>query len=327
MIKKEIAHGGFASLVKRALELGIKVKFYPGRFSLVKFYLGEDVIFSRMGIIPLSVHPARLVVNKDLTKTILGLMDIRTPKGIVASSYGEAINLIRKEKIKYPFIAKPIDGTCAKGVTWNVRSKKELKTAVRLINSREIRKWLRSDKFLIEEMYIGDEYRVLVFDGEVISCVKKIPATIVGDGISTIQELVNIFNKKRKKGFEIKIDKVAKKTLSKNNLTLNSILIKNTKLKLRDNLNMSDGGRAIESTNKMSAFLKKTCVKSIQASGLSWGGVDLMTNNLSSKKNYVILEINSNPFYNMSESPLVEGAGIDVSGKILKNLFPKLKIK
>ncbi|MEK7598116.1 MAG: hypothetical protein AAB487_00060 [Patescibacteria group bacterium] len=328
MAKKKIFHGGFASLVKRALELGIKVKFYPDQFSLVKFSLGEDFIFSKKGVIPLSVHPARLIVNKDLTKTLLGLIDIRTPRGIVASSCDEATKLIRKEKIKYPLIAKPIDGTRAKGVTWNIRSKKEMEKAIRFINSRRIRKWSRSSKFLIEEMYVGDEYRVLVFDGEVLSCVKKVPATIVGDGISTIQELTNIFNKKREKGFEIKIDRVVKKTLSENNLALGSVLVRDARLKLRDNLNMSDGGRAIESTNEMSAFLKKTCVKSVQAAGLLWGGVDLMTNKLSSKGGgYVILEINSNPFYNMNERPLVEGIGIDVSEKILKYLFPKLKIK
>lgn len=328
MIKKKIAHGGFASLVKRASELGVKVKFYPELFSLVKFSLGEDCVFTRKGTIPLPVHPSRMIVNKDLTKALLGLIGIRTPRGIVAENYTEAMKLIRQAKIKYPLIAKPIDGTRAKGVTWNIRSKKELERAVRLISSPKVKKWSQSDKFLVEEMYIGDEYRVLVFDGEVISCVKKVPATIVGDGESTIQECVDSFNKKRKKGFEIAIDKIVKKTLSENNLTLKSVLAKDARLKLRDNLNMSDGGRAIESTDEMSVFLKKTCVKAVQAAGLLWGGVDLMTNKLSSKKGeYVILEINSNPFYNMNERPLVEGDGVDVSAKILKHLFPKLKIK
>lgn len=43
------------------------------------------------------------------------------------------------------------------------------------------------------------------------------------------------------------------------------------------------------------------------------------------KTRYVILEINSNPYYNMNEKPLVEGKGVDISWIFLKKMFPRLK--
>ncbi len=49
-------------------------------------------------------------------------------------------------------------------------------------------------RFLVEEMLVSNEYRVLMLDGEVISCVQKIPAGITSDGISTIKKLVHDFN-------------------------------------------------------------------------------------------------------------------------------------
>jgi cyanophycin synthetase len=178
----------------------------------------------------------------------------------------------------------------------------------------------------VEEMYIGDEYRVLIFNDKVVSCVKKVPATIVGNGQSTIKELVKTFDKTRAKGFEIKLDKTALKTITENNFKLDSVLPDKHVLKLRNNLNMSDGGRSIECTKEMSSRLKDICIKATAMAGLTYGGLDLMTKNLATTKDdYVILEINPNPFYNMHEKPLVEGVGVDVSKLILQYLFPSLK--
>lgn len=155
---------------------------------------------------------------------------------------------------------------------------------------------------------------------------QKVPASVVGDGYSTIKKLIENFNKTRMKGFEIKMDAVAKNTLKKNKLTLNSVLPRNVALKFRYNLNMSDGGRCIDYTNKISKHFKNICEESIEALGLTYGGIDFMTKDINDKNSkYVILEVNPNPYYNMHEKPLVEGKGIDVSFKILKNLFPNLK--
>lgn len=321
---KKLEHGGIKSLIKRAVELGIKINFLLGGYPLIKLASKEKTVFIRKGTIPLERRMGDMTRNKNLTKTILKEIGIKTPQGIVATSFNEALVLAKKNNLFYPLIVKPLDGSLAAGVTWNICSKNEIRKAVKLLEKSK--SFQKSKKFLVEKMFIGDEFRILVLNKKIVSCVKKIPASIIGDGLSTIKKLIEDFNKTRLKGFEIKIDAIAKKTLKKNKLALDSILPKKFNLKLRNNLNMSDGGRCVEYTEKMNSRFKKICEDSIEALGLTYGGIDLMTTDITSEKSpYVILEVNPNPYYNMHEKPLVEGKGIDVSYKILKILFPKLK--
>ena len=320
---KKIKHGGFRSFIKKAVELGIDVEIISKEPVLLKLEYKKKFIFVSKNNLPIQRRMGNFTRNKETTKLLMEKIGIRTPRGIVSESYKEALPLIRRKHLSYPLIAKPLDGSLARGVTWDVKSLSELKKAISFFDKTKSNK---KSKFLVEEMYIGDEFRILVFNGEIVSCVKKVPATIIGDGKSTIKDIIKAFDKKRIKGFEIKLDKIARKTLLSNKLTTNSILPAGYALKLRNNLNMSDGGRCIECTTEMSNHLKKICLQAISAAGLNYGGIDLITKNIATSKNdYVILEINPNPFYNMHEKPLVEGRGVDVSKKILKYLFPNLK--
>lgn len=320
---QKIKHGGFRSFIKKAVELGVDIKIFPAEPLLLKLEHKGKIVFARKGQLPIQKRMGNFTRNKNFTKFLLENMGIRTPRGIVAKNHQEALPLIKKARLSYPLIVKPLDGSLARGVSWNIQTLPELKKAVSFF---EKTKSSKKSQFLVEEMYIGDEFRILVFNGQIVSCVKKVPATIVGNGKSTIKELVKNFDKTRAKGFEIKLDKTALRTISQNNFTLNSVLPADYVLKLRNNLNMSDGGRSIECTKEMSSYLKKICLQAMDAAGLYYGGIDLLTKNLATGKNdYVILEINPNPFYNMHEKPLVEGKGVDVSRKILCYLFPSLK--
>lgn len=323
MIKK-IGHGGIKSLVKKAIQLGITVQFFLCEQPLIKFKLKGKSVFIRKGTIPMERRMGDMTRNKNLTKILLREIGIKTPHGIIATSFKEALSLIKKNNLSYPLIVKPLDGSLAKGVTWDIQFKNELGKAISILEkNKSLNKYRR---FMVEEMFIGDEFRILVVNKRVISCVKKIPASILGDGHSTIKKLIASFNKTRLKGFKIKIDNIVEETLKKNKLTLESVLPNNFNLKLRNNLNMSDGGRSIECTDEMAKYFKQICENAIEILGLTFGGIDFMTKNISNKKSpYVILEVNPNPFYNMHEKPLVEGNGVDVSYEILKNIFPKLK--
>ena len=321
---QSVKHGGFKSFLKRAEELGVAIELIQHeQIPILKLSHKERSFFCYKRNMPLIRRMGNLTKNKVITKLILNSVGIKTPQGIVAVSSEEALQEIGQKKLRYPLIAKPVDGSLARGVTWNISSKKEVAEAVdHALSAYGHRKGI---KILVEEMFVGNEYRVLVFNGKVLSCVEKIPAGVTGDGKTELQKLIKNFNHTRRHGFEIKLDATARETITQAGYTLQTILPKNFFFKLRNNLNMSDGGRSIERTHLMSEELKKICVRAIETVGLTYGGLDLITNQLSAKNPfYVILEINPNPYYNMHEKPLVEGVGIDVSLTILQDLFPTL---
>lgn len=321
---KKVKHGGFKSFLSRAKELGIKIEILEHeQIPVLKLSHRDKVFFCYKRNMPILRRMGNLTKNKVITKMVLESVGIRTPRGIVATSSAQAVSEIRKKKLRYPLIAKPVDGSLAKGVTWNIVTEQEVAKAVdHALAAYGSRKGI---KIIVEEMFVGNEYRVLVFNGKVLSCVEKVPAGVIGDGKSTLQELINRFNKTRRHGFEIKLDKTAQDTIRQAGHTLKTVIPKGAFFKFRNNLNMSDGGRSIDRTKKMSLYLKEACVRAVEAIGLTYGGLDLITNHLEAKNpSYVILEINPNPFYNMHEKPLVEGLGTDVSETILRHLFPKL---
>ncbi len=321
---KGIRHGGFKSFLRRAQELGIGLELVEHEHTpILKLTYKRRSLFCYKRNMPIFRRMGNLTKNKVITKLVLESVGIRTPKGVVATSLEATLAGIRKEKLRYPLIVKPVDGSLAKGVTWNIRSEKALAAAVQHSLSAYGKR--EGVKVLIEEMFIGNEFRVLVFNGRVLSCVEKIAAGVTGDGASSIEQLVHAFNRTRRQGFKLRLDSVALQSLREAGYTLETVLPAGRFFPFRHNLNMSDGGRSIDRTREMSPELKSVCVRAIEAVGLTYGGLDLITKNIEAKRPaYVILEVNPNPFYNMHEKPLVEGPGVDVSHVILKSLFPAL---
>jgi len=326
---KKIKHGGFRSLVKRALDLDIDVELVSAENKITRFTYKDTSFFIRGKNVPAYRRMGEMTKNKVVTKLVLESFGIQTPKGFEALSLTEAKQLIKENNLIYPIILKPSAGTRGLGVTWNIHTDDDLEKAIAYFEYAIKQHPILASKsktFLVEEMFQGHEYRVLVLDGKVVSCVEKIPASIIGDGKSDLRKLIRLFNQTRLPGFTIHIDKTVKETLTKNHLSFKSILPKNNVLRLRNNLNMSDGGRSIDVTDKLHPKLKKICIKATESIGLTYGGVDLMVDDiLDQKTRYVILEINSNPYYNMNEKPLVEGKGVDISWLFLKKMFPSLE--
>ncbi|KKU55246.1 MAG: Cyanophycin synthetase [Candidatus Moranbacteria bacterium GW2011_GWE2_47_10] len=323
---QDIKHGGFRSFIGKALEIGVRVEVHGEFGKLLKLSHGEESLYCLEGSIPVSKRLGNYTRNKELTKIILGDAGISVPRGILAESLEEAEGKIEEHGLGFPLIVKPLDGTVARGVTWDINSKEELEKAVGFFKEAQTQYGYKND-FLVEQMALGDEYRVLIFDGKVVSCVKKVPASVEGDGIHTVAELIDSFNKGRLEGFGIRIDDVVRKTLDSKGLSLETVPEKGQVLKLRNNLNMSDGGRSIDCMEEMHPYFKDISERAAKLLGLTYGGLDLITADISDEhEKYVILEINPNPYYNMNEKPLVEGKGVDFSLILLKNIFPKLAL-
>jgi hypothetical protein len=82
-----------------------------------------------------------------------------------------------------PCVLKPPSASGGSGVTCGIRSPKDLRSAARFAGRF-------AHTFLIERQLEGSVYRVLVLDGAALDVVRREPPGIVGDGTSTIADLM-----------------------------------------------------------------------------------------------------------------------------------------
>ena len=95
---------------------------------------------------------------------------------------------------RYPVVAKAVSGSGALNVYVNIENEVELDWALGMLRSAGV------EDFLVESQLTGRLYRIQVFDGDIVGVVHKHPGIVVGDGVSTIRELVRADDSARAAG-------------------------------------------------------------------------------------------------------------------------------
>ncbi len=197
------------------------------------------------------------------------------------------------EEIGLPVIVKPNSGSQGTGVAL-VCNKTEFYSAMRNIFSY--------DRIAIVQKPVrGKDYRVVVLDDKIISAYERVPLNIIGDGKSTIKELLYIKQQNfvaSSRDTIIKMDDLRiQNKLKHQNLNFDNIPSLNQKIFLLDNANLSSGGDSIDVTENVHPKFKALAIKLTKDMGLRLCGVDFMIEGDISKKpdKYWVIEINSAP--------------------------------
>lgn len=262
-----------------------------------------------------------LCKEKDAAKHFLRNSGLLTPPGasFERNEYDKALEYLTKEN--FDCVIKPNSGLGGDLVFTDVSSEFEFCEVWKSIAGKY-------ERILIEKKVAGDEYRFLVTKDKVLSITKRVPAYVEGDGVTTIEKLIEIKNQhatseRRKK---IVCDSPMLSFLSKQNLTLDSVAEKGKKIFLRQNSNTSTGGESISYAKHIDSTLSNIAIQAINAiPGLEWAGVDIMTDNINSSENYNIIEINASPGINIHQNPNV-GEKLNVAADILDIIFPDTKL-
>jgi glutamate--cysteine ligase len=184
-----------------------------------------------------------------------------------------------------------------------------------------------ADTILVEEFVAGGEYRFLVVDFETVAICRRIPANVVGDGVSTIEELVAKKNTDPRRGQEY-ITPLEKIQLGKTELSVindeygydqNSVPGENKTVLLRRNSNISTGGDSIDATDQVAPFYCRIAEQAAKLVDASICGVDLILPHPNQENDYAILELNFNPVLYIHNYPY-EGQNREVGEKILNLL-------
>jgi cyanophycin synthetase len=263
-----------------------------------------------------------IACDKEETKNLLEAAEIPVPRGrIVYSEEGmkEAI-----DRIKYPIVTKPVDGNHGKGATTNINNWED---AVKGFEAAK--KYGRS--VIVEKFITGQDHRVLVINYKFVAAAIRKPAAVLGDGKSTIQELINKVNEDPRRGYghektltQIKVDEFTMDMLKKDNLTLESVLPAGVEQWLKPTANLSTGGTATDVTEMVHPDNIFMCERIAKIIGLDICGIDIMAENLTvpvSENGGAILEVNAAPGFRMHIDP-AEGLPRNIAEPVIDMLYP-----
>ena len=197
------------------------------------------------------------------------------------------------QQLGFPVFVKPNSGSQGSGVSL-VRNKREFYKATREV--------FKQDRvLLIQQAVTGKDYRLEVLDKRIISAYQRIPLNVVGNGKSTISQLLKIKQRQfmaSSRDTQIKTgDQRITNKLTHQGLSLRSTPARGQKIYLLDNANLSTGGDSVDVTKKVHPAFKKLAVRLTRDMGLRLCGVDLMVDGDISQKpdRFWVLEINAAP--------------------------------
>ncbi len=313
-------------LILDAIKRGIEFNMMDRLENFISLSDGEKVEYVKQATKTSkdSYITALIMENKLVTKDILRENNIRVPKGKDYDNIDEAkkdFRLFKDEKI----VIKPKSTNFGLGISIfpGEYSREDYDKAVEIA-------FREDSSILIEEFMTGKEYRFLVIGEEVVGILHREPANVIGNGESTIEELVFEKNKDplRGKGYKtplekIKLGEIEEMFLKNQGLSFKSIPKNGEKIYLRENSNISTGGDSIDFTDKIHPSYKEVALKSAKAVKALICGVDMVIDNIeeeAKEKNHGIIELNFNPAIHIHCFPY-KGENRKAGEKILDLLF------
>jgi cyanophycin synthetase len=306
---KEAGNVHLTYYIEAADILGIDYKVLVHRL-LAKFTYQNKVWYIINTVTPLTNSPSSTIAKrKHLTNLVLEDNGLPVPKQVSLSSPVDAIKFFDNYK---KIVIKPAQQLGGIGITLLPHTEEEVLNAFQLALEKNRSKG--NTKVLGEEFLEGENYRLLVVGNQVVGAVRRKAAHVIGDGKHTIQELIDITNQKRRKDIlkPIKIDNEVHLRLDELGMTLDSIPKVGQTITLRYSCNLTAGGTTQECMAEVGEYYKQLAINAIKAIGTEFGGVDIITPDITKETKCGINEINYNPglrlHYKVNEGDVVKVA-------------------
>ena len=264
-----------------------------------------------------------LACDKEDTKYLLEQAEVEVPRGDIISRESGLEDACRY--VGYPLVIKPIDGNHGRGITVDINSYKDALVAFKI--AKEV-----SRRVIVEKYITGEDYRLLVINNNFVAAAKRTPAHVVGDGKSTIEELVEEVNKDPRRGYghekvltAITINDLTKTIIADAGYTVGSVLKEGERLILKDTANLSTGGTAEDVTDIVHPANVSMAERISKIIDLDICGIDVMTSDISqplSDTGGAVLEVNAGPGFRMHLAP-TSGLPRNVAAPVVDKLFPQ----
>jgi cyanophycin synthetase len=294
-----------------------------GFFELTR---GEDRARVWFNWVPLEdIVTNRLALDKSRVHRLLTAAGVHVPDHLefdLQDAEGAARFAAQADRC----VVKPASGTSGgDGVTSGVRTPEEFLRA-------RLRAGRASARLLVEHQAQGLAYRLLFLEGELLDVVRRRPPAVVGDGRSTVADLVTAENRRRREaggweGFRLlTIDLDAVLALERQGVGVRSVLPPGHVVTVKG-VESQNAARENETVKEaVSPELIAEGRTAVAAVGLRLGGVDVVTSDISrplDETGGVVVEVNGTPGFQYHYLVADRAGASPVAVPILRRVLEK----
>lgn len=316
-------------LWEEAIKRGIKMYefrlFGIGHDIFVSDYKGNKMFFD---VLPrpkdCNTRGLEWMDNKNEMKKHFKKAGIKVADGDITSSLKKGLEIFNR--LQKPVITKPNLGSRSRHTTTHIMNEEEFITAFK--KAQQL-----SPKVMIEEELTGYVFRGMVIGKKFIACLRREPEDVIGDGVHTIRELVDIENKNPLRQGPIFHHLCTGKD-EENELhfwkhTWDTIPTKGEIITLGQKTSRAVGGGITDVTDEMHPDNIALLEKIGETLNDPLIGVDFIMNDVSvswrDQPRCGIIECNSAPFIDLHHNPLV-GKPRNVAGALWDIVYPESKV-
>ncbi len=240
---------------------------------------------------------AALARDKQLCARALRKAGIPVPGHFAVKDAEEAAR--RARELGYPVVVKPADQDGGVGVAAGLESAEAVSSAF-----AAARKYSRT--ILVEKHFQGRDYRLVVFRGKLIWAIERVPGMVTGDGVKTVQALIDQLNADPRRGEgpnaprkPLQIDDEARRLLADSGLTLDSVPESGRPVYLRRAANVARGGTAEAVFDQVHPDNARLAIRAASALRLDLAGIDLLIPDIRRSwfdTGAAICEVNGQPY-------------------------------
>jgi GNAT-family acetyltransferase (TIGR03103 family) len=250
--------------------------------------------------------------NKYLSQKLLARGGLNVPRHSLWEDEKQARGFLRECGNR--LVVKPLNGEQGKGITIDVKTPVKLQEA-----AAEARRY--DENVIMEEYIDGRDLRIIVIDYKFVAAIERIPAQVIGDGVSGIQDLIINRNKelleKTDGESQIPLNKGTFDFILDQGYTLHDILPFGQILSVCRLANFHSGGTIKDVTPEITEQIKYISQKAAEILKIPVVGLDFLVPSIEGNE-YVIIEANERPgLANHEPQPTAE--------RFIDFLFPQTK--
>ncbi|WP_382156186.1 cyanophycin synthetase [Hydrogenophaga sp. ANAO-22] len=257
--------------------------------------------------------------DKDLTKSLLASCGVPVPEGQVVDSPQAAWEAA--QEIGLPVVVKPSDANHGRGVSLDLSEREDIEKAFSVADAE-------GSEVMVERYVLGDEHRLLVVGGRVVAAARGESLSVVGDGRSTVEQLIDSqLNSDPRRGEAeefpletIRLDRepVMRLLLERQGLSGEAVPALGRRVMVQRN-----GNVAIDCTDEVHPEVAHAVTLAARVVGLDVAGVDLVAQDIGrplQAQGGAVVEVNAGPGLLMHLKPAT-GLSRPVGRAIVDHLF------